>query len=262
MKKILLALLLLTSPAFAQTTYSAGDPYGGVSAALAASNDAAVIGITGSRWSTASVTVLGTAGTAGFVFELSTDGTNFVLSPLAKRRDVVTANPTVFSFNNNALQSNAIWEIALPSNCTHFRARVQGAGTATTVSVVGGSAYVPGVPVTGVMYETTSAVNTALDTGTLDFSGWSMVSVEYTTPAGGSGTISRVDDVGTSATIMTVPASAFAYAMFDANPTLNVSAVALPTAGYFGTAPISKRMRFQSAGVAAVTSRIRVEVRR
>jgi hypothetical protein len=50
--------------------------------------------------------------------------------------------------------------------------------------------------------------------------------------------------------------------MFSVQPNLNTTAIALPATGFFGTAPILRRMRFQSAAVAALTSRIRLEARR
>jgi hypothetical protein len=266
-KRVLLAasaaIALVCSGARAQTPTV---PYAGVSPTavtgpLVLLNDTVGTALTGSQWATAKF-VVGTAGTAVVTPEVSIDGgTNYFASAYAKQIGTVASNPIVAQILGT-VAAGASWEVPLPANATNFRLRCAVGGTATTVTVSGSQPYAPGAPVHAVLYDTTSAVNTALDTGTLDMSGWQLASVHYTTPAGGSGTISEVDDAGTSVAIETVPASANSFATFSAIPAFNVTAVALPAAGFFGSAPLLRRMRFQSAPVAALTSRIRIEVRR
>jgi predicted RecA/RadA family phage recombinase len=260
MKKIVFALLFLSLPAFAQTVTEGGVPYDGVQGALVANNDAVRLRLSGTRWATVQFQVV-SAGTATATAQITNDGTNFVSAPFAKRITTVSANPTVQAISATTLVTGDIWEVVLPSNAVAFQL-LAGVGTSTTVKIVGGLPFMAGAPVTGTLYDTTSGVNTAIDTGTLDLSGWEFAVAAYTTPAGGSGTISMVDDAGTSVTMFTPPASATAWYPFAvASPSVS-QVTALPATGSTGALPLQKRMRFQSAAVAALTSRIRIEVRR
>lgn len=254
------ALLLLSLPASAQTVTEGGDPWGGVQGALVANNDAVRLNLRGTQWATVRFTAT-VAGTATATAQVSLDGTNYVSSAFAKRLSTVTANPTTQAISATTLVAGDVWEVALPSSAVSFQL-LAGVGTSTTVKVLGGLAYLPGAPITTTLFDTTSAVNTAIDTGTLDLSGWEYTSVNYTTPAGGSGTISMVDDAGSSVTMFTVPASAVAWYPFVVSSPSVSQVTALPATGSTGALPIQKRMRFQSAGVAALTSRIRIEARR
>lgn len=262
MKKILLAFLLLSLPAFAQTVVSGGDPYGGVSGNLAVINDAVQLALQGQRWATAKFTTPA-ASTVIVSAQVSLDnGVNWVASPFGKRTDQVGANPTLNALQSVSFAQAQSWEVPLPANATNFRLVAAVGGTSGSFTILGLQPYVPSAPVTAVLFDTTSAVNTAIDTGTIDLSGWEFINVSYTTPAGGSGTISMVDDAGASVTMFTVPASAGAWYPFaTASPSVT-QVTALPATGATGALPISKRMRFQSAGVAALTSRIRIEARR
>lgn len=262
MKKLLLALLLCSSPLFAAPVAESGDPYGGVQGSLVAGNDAVILHLSGTYWATVQFTVV-SAGTATASAQVAIDrlGTNYFASAYAKKISAVTANPTVQAISATTLVTGDVWEVALPSNATAFQL-IAGAGTATVVKIIGGVVYASGTPVTATLYDVTSAVNTAIDTGTLDLSGWEYANVSYTTPAGGSGTISMVDDAGASVAMFTPPASAGAWYPFAMSSPSVSQVTALPATGSTGALPIQRRMRFQSAGVAALTSRIRIEVRR
>jgi len=219
--------------------------------------DAVGIAIAGSDYATARFTVL-QAGTATATAQVSIDGgVNYIPAPYAKKVSAVSANPTVQAISATTLVTADAWEVPLPGNCTNFRLLCAASGTATQVSLTGGAPYVIGVPVAAVLYDVLSAVNTALDTGVLDFSGWTIVSVFYTTPAGGSGAIKQVDDAGTAVSILTVPASAGVLVMLaEAGPT---STTAVATSGAVSVGMRLKRAQLTSAQVAAVTSRIRIE---
>jgi len=264
MKRLLLiGLLALALPATAQqistnnsmaTTNLVGS--------LVNTNDTLTLPVSGTQFGTVTIFVA-TGGSATATAKISVDGgPNFIASALAKKVSAVAANPTVQALSATTLTTGDEWEIPIPANATHLQVLCAAGGTATTLNISPGIVFVPGALITGVLFDTTSAVNTAIDTGTLDLSGWEFATAAYTTPAGGSGTISTVDDAGTSVTMFTVPASATAWYPFAVSSPSATQVTALPATGATGALPIQKRMRFQSAGVAALTSRIRIEVRR
>jgi hypothetical protein len=189
MKRLLLLGCLLAMPVLAQPVYSTWSTDSDVTGTITTSGDTVLLPISGARWATARLTVI-LAGTATATAQVSVDGgKNFISSVLAKRVDAVAANPTVQAITATTLVTGQAWEVVLPSNATHFRVLCAGTGTTTSVDLIPGQFFVPGAPLAAVMFDTTSAVNTAIDTGTLDLSGWEYTLVAYTTPAaGGSGT--------------------------------------------------------------------------
>jgi hypothetical protein len=262
MKRFLILACLMATPVLAQPVYSTWATDTDVAGTITTTNDTVILPISGARWATVKLNVV-SAGTATATAQVSVDnGKNYFSAVFAKRVDAVSANPTVQAISATTLSTGNMWEIAIPANATNFRVLCAGTGTTTSIDLIPGQFFVPGAPIAAVMFDTTSAVNTAIDTSTLDLSGWEYVLVSYTTPAGGSGTISQVDDAGTSTTMFTVPASAAAWYPFAVSSPSATQVTALPTTGATGALPLLKRMRFQSAGVAALTSRIRIEVRR
>lgn len=220
-------------------------------------NDVVILAILGSQWASAQFFV-STAGTATGTAELSIDGgTNWIAAPYAKRISTVNANPTVQAIASTTLVTGDVWEVSLPGNCTHFRLRCGATGTATAVSL---SSLIPysGIPVMGVLYDTTSGTNTALDTGTLDVSGWSQLTYFFTMNGGAPAfSIQEVDDAGTS-TANIITSTAALMGGFGDSVLGGTTGLAAGTA--FLQPP--KRIRFQSAAIAAQTSRIRVQARR
>jgi hypothetical protein len=220
-------------------------------------NDTVVLPILGSQWASAQFFV-SLAGTATATAEISVDGgTNWIAAPLAKKVSAVSANPTVQAISATTLVTGDVWEVPLPGNCTHFRLR-GAAGTATTVSLSSLQPWAGGAPVAAVLYDTTSGTNSALDTGTLDASGWASVSYFFTMNGGvPSFTIQEVDDAGAS-TASIITSTAALMGGFGSSTLGGTAGLAAATA--FLNPP--RRLRFQSAAIAAQTSRIRVQGRR
>lgn len=234
-----------------------------VSGALQLTTDTVTMPVLGTQWATARVQVA-TAGTATVTLAFASDGLgkNWIAAPYARRLDLVTANPSVAPLSSSVLVSGGVYEIVIPGNCTHVQAQCAAAGTATSLTLLGGLPYVPGVPVVGVLFDVTSAVNTALDTGTLDFGGWATAQGFISTPALGAGSVTQIDDAGVSiGSLLTFPAAASTWIGFGTGASAATGVISV--AGYWAV-PIAlpKRLRWQTAAVAAVTSRIRIEVRR
>jgi len=224
--------------------YSAG----GKDGLLVNLNDAASIAALGTQL--ASVQWAVTAAGSGAITTEYTDDPNGQLSlnwkptPYSKRLDVQSVNPAVAPWVNAApVVGN--YETPLPGNCTAFRIRYQTAGTQTAVSITPGLPYVPGVPVTATLYDVTSALNTAIDTGTLDISGWASALVIHLSSGGVPGFVDNaLSDAGLLYQASTATANAFIWY------------------GVGGTKALNKRMDFSSTAIAAQTSNIRIEARR
>lgn len=168
-----------------------------------------------------------------------------------KRLDLNAANPTVYPNDQSATPiAGSSWEVVIPANTTNVQVQCFGA-FAGVASIAG---FVPAGPrpaVTGVLYDVTSAVNTAQDTGALDVSGWDSLLLLAATPAGGAGSCLLVDDAGATVAI---------GGSLSAGSTVIFR---LPDfGGAFSDAPLPKRVRVTETGVAALTSRVRLEVRR
>lgn len=228
------------------------------SGTLLNTNDVVVLPILGSQWASAQFFV-SLGGSATATAEISLDGgTNWLAAPLAKKVSAVSANPTVQAIATTTLVTNDVWEVPLPGNCTNFRVRCGGTGTATTVSLQSLQPWAGGAPVSAVLYDTTSGTNSALDTGTLDVSGWSSVSYFFTFNGGApSFSIQEVDDAGTS-TANIITSTAALMGGFGSSTLGGTAGLAAATA--FLNPP--RRLRFQSAAIAAQTSRMRVQGRR
>jgi hypothetical protein len=257
MRKLLLAALAafcVSMPAWAQPIL---DPItsSGASGTLAATGDVVRLPALGIQWTNVRFSVL-SAGTATATAQISIDGgTNWIASPYGKRISTVSANPTVQAISSTTLVTGDTWEIPLPATATHFRLLCGAGGTTTSVSIVGGLFYLPGVPVVAVLYDVTSATNVALDTGTLDVSGWLGVQHDFVMSGGTPAfSMQEVDDAGVSLANIVTGTAAFMGCLGYYGIIGGTSGIVVSSS--FLTLP--KRMRYQSAAIAAQTSRIRL----
>ncbi len=232
-------------------------------------NDAATIFIKGSDFCNVLWTVAAAPGTAKLTAEYTTDTivppVNWLTAPYSKEIDLVSANPLVQAWSNQTAVAGT-FETPLPGNCTAFRVRVGTGGTAVSVSLTGGLSYETGVPVTATLYDVTSAVNTALNTGTIDSSGWVSASLSgfMSGVAGGTFGVNPVDDFG-AVGVLGIPqwgvvtATGVAYvAQFGSSTPVGPSrGITLEALGM-----LPKRINASMSPVAAITGRIRIEVRR
>lgn len=221
--------------------------------------DAVAIAIAGADYATARFTVV-QAGTATATAQISVDGgVNYIPAPYAKKVNAVSANPTVQPITATTLVTGDVWEVPLPGNATHFRLLCAATGTATSVSLTGGAQFIPGVPVMAVLYDVTSGVNLPLDTGTVDLSGWAAASHWFSMNGGApSFSMQLVDDAGVSSGNLVTSAAGLMGGF-------GLGGVIGGTTGIVaGTSQLQppRRMRYQSAAIAAQTSRIRLEARR
>jgi hypothetical protein len=222
--------------------------------------DTVVLPIKGAEWASVKFTMAGGSGNS-LTAEFSNDGgVNFVAAPYSKRLDQVTSNPTELAVAGQAVASGSTWETPLPANCTHFRLRVStGGGSAQTATITAGYPYTPGMPVTAVLNDQVTATNTALDTGTLDTSGWSIVLHDFTMNGGTPAfSIQEVDDAGTTLANLVTSAVAFTGGI-GPGVTIGGTAGLVPATA---SIPLPRRMRYQSAAIVGQTSRIRLVARR
>lgn len=240
-----------------------GVVYGGVGNTAATgtlttgSTDRVLTGLPGGSWATA-VFIVKSAGTATATAQVSIDGGfNWLPAPYAKRLSTATANPTVQAISSTTLVTGDVWEVALPANNTHFALLCGATGTTSTVTVQGGAAYVPG-NVTAVLYDVTSGTAAALDTATIDVSGWTQVLHDFSMNGGTPAfTVAEVDDGGTTLGALSSSITLAYSGGFGGGSTIGgivTTNLAQPTAAI--TRP--KRLRYQSAAIAAQTSRIRI----
>lgn len=260
MKKLALAIAVIcaySTPASAQQIVKSQigfldvnpSPAVGV---LATSGDTIVLPISGAQFATVRL-VIAAAESVSFNTEISLDyGTNWIASPFGKNLVVVTANPSLTTLQGVSFGGASEYEIPIPANTTHFRIRAVGStAPAGSFTLKPGQVYVPGLPVVAVLYELGSSTGAALDTGTLDLSGYRSVLARFTSNGGvPSYTISIVDDAGASLVIST---SAADTVLGWGEGTTSSAALAVP---------LPRRGRFQSAAIVSQTSRIRIEARR
>lgn len=234
-------------------------PFTTNSGQLLNTNDVVALAIAGADYATARFSVP-SAGAATATAQLSVDGgVNWFAAPYAKKLNAVSANPIVQAIAATTLVTADVWEVPLPGNATNFRLLCAAGGAVTTVAMLGGVPYAPEVPITAVLYDTTSGTNVALDTGTLDVSGWWALSYLFTMSGGAPAfSIQEVDDAGTS-TANIISSTAALMGGFGLGTTLGGTA---GLAAATSQLQPPRRIRFQSAAIAAQTSRIRVQARR
>lgn len=192
--------------------------------------------------------------------QCTTDGINWTNAPYSKRLDATSSNPTVAATVSPS-SAGQTWETPLPGNVIAFRLNPTSWTTAGYVTVYSGLVYVPGVPVVAVLYDVTSGTNAALDTGTLDLSGWTTVqhamSANGGTPAFA---IQEVDDTGTNLGNIVTYANASGF-FGGMGPGLTIGGTAVMGAAT-ASVPLPRRAHYTSAAIVSQTSRIRVVARR
>lgn len=268
MRKLLLAALAaiaLVCPqaahAQALQTTSFGVPSN--SGTITTAGDAVTLTVSGTQWATVRLSV-GTGGVAlTEVAEVSIDnGVNWLAAPYAKRVDLVTANPGMIIFTaavGTQPVSGAAYEFPIPGNTMLFRIRASGGTGPAILTLAGGVPYVPGIPVVATIYDQTSGTNAALDSGTLEVTGWSQLYYHFTMNGGVPAfSLQEVDEAGTTLASLITATAAFSGGI---GPGVTVGGTAGLVAAT-ASIPIPRRMRFQSAAIAAQTSRIRLEARR
>lgn len=244
-------------------TTAGGGPCSGT---LLTTGDQVVCPAQGGSWASVKISFGLSASPANQTVSYSIDGgTNYLPSgsgaPYLKRVDAVTANPSVIAFAATSVTGvTAAYEFPLAGNVTHVKVAATSTGVnAQTVTISGFMPYVPGVPVTAVLWDVTSAVNTVNDAGKLDMSGWSQLFWQTSVPTGGAGRIYTIDDTGTAAfTPITFNVGSFVGGMGAGTTLGGVSSGATITASL----PLPKRVQPNIDATATLTSRLRLEVRR
>ena len=238
----------------------------GSTGSIAVLNDVVILPVFGGEVATVTLSYV-VAGTATINLDLSVDGgTNWYTSgtngaPYAKLLTTPSANPTVNAFAAVTGNTGQTWEMPIPGNCTHVRAKAAAAGTACTVKLAPFQPYSPFSPITATLVDvTTSSGGSELATGTImDVTGWSSVSYYFTMSGGTPAfTVKEVDDAGTALASLVTSAVAFAGG-WGAGCVLGGTA---GTAAATASLPLPRRIQLNSATIAVQTSRIRAEARR
>lgn len=240
---------------------------GPVTSTLAVASDAVTLPVFGAEYGTARVSFSGTA-TCTLTFEMSVDGgTNWVASPLAKRVDAVSANPTVAAtYGPAGAISGVTYEIPLPGDCTHVRARVSSYTSGTLVAnATPGRPYVPG-SVVAVLAEAPLA-NATLTVGPLETGGWT--NLQYTIVIGsatsGAVNVNCVDDLGNSNVLVGAASLATGTYTGGLGPGTVVGGTTLPWGSLVNNATtmqVPKRLTMVATVATTSTQRIRLEARR
>ena len=268
MKRIALSIILLLAPVAVRaqqviSTHADLATVNGKTGTLTTNGDIVALAISGAQWATARLTTT-IAGSAVQTAEISLDGgNNWIFSAYAKRLDFITANQQVFSLNLAAPSVGSIYEIPLPSNATHMRTRCSGSGTTSTVTLSGGTPYVPGTPVVAVLYDATVTAGGANNTGTLEGSGWSTVSwdIVVATAATGLLNINDVDDAGTPVVIASVASLAIGTYAGALGTGVSMGTAITPITG-LTQVQLPRRFGFALAGATTSSIRLRVVARR
>lgn len=278
----LLAALLFALPAVAQT-----NPNNNCTAPLPANGfmqiaqlDSVVLPISGACWSTARFKFYAPASSQTLEFDYTIDGVNWIPSgqgaPYVKRIDAVSANPTIvfgsmvtvggtLKFFNIVSYGASTWEMPLAANVQAVRVLALSTSTQfNQVTISSGTLVGSPGSTSATLFDETSATNTQLSTGALDFSGWATTLITAIVPAGGSGAVQYLDDTGAAAI------NSLSFASGGAGTTSYVTGGvnSFPSASSMSGTPYSvmpglpKRASAFITATAALTSRMRVEVRR
>jgi hypothetical protein len=232
MRKLVLAAfaaLCISLPAFAQSTFTSGDPAGGISASLVIANDNVMVKAEGRQWATVVWTV-STAGSGAITTEYTSDRNlnNWLPAPYTKRLDQVSSNPTIQTWANTTPVAGT-YETPLPGNAVAFRIRYQTAGTATTIFLSAGTAYNPGDPITATLLDITEgSIGAGIAAQVLDIAGWNATAYSFTTPTTQVWSLKFLDSTG--ATVLpTVTTTAASSASITLSPdATSLTTMALP----------------------------------
>ena len=263
---------LISGEAYAQTGPLAS-PRSTQPTPVPVQNNYVTMNVSGSYWATARFIFTGTFASQTGEFDYTIDGVNWLPSgqgaPYVKRVDAVSANPSMvfgstatvggnsLTFNINTYGAST-WELPLAGNVQAVRFIALSTSTAKpVVQIQTGLPYVPGVPVTATMFDNTSAVNTANDTGILNISGWATLGYGGAVPATGSYLGYVVDDAGNSIS------GAFNGTATIATGTTVYSGWGPGQSGSSGAAvQVPSRVRFYASAVSSLTSRVAIYARR
>jgi hypothetical protein len=246
------------STATLRASASAGPPRATASGTLAATGDTVTLPVDPSRWAGVQFAELSGTFIGQVAFEYSIDnGTNWLLGPYIQQTYLVSANFSVYTslLGSGGTVAGTAYTQPLPGNATHVRIRgASVTGGPSAWSLTPGRPLVPGVPVLAVLYDVTSAVNTAIDTGVFETSGWNQL-LWYASSSGTPAiSTSQVDDAGVGALNFTSDASLSAG---------NLGIGTLKTAaGNTSGSMLPRRWKLTSGAIVAGTSRIRIEARR
>ena len=250
-----------------------------VSGSLATSGNTVVLPISGAFWATARFQFFGTFASQTLEFDYTIDGVNWLPSgqgaPYVRRIDTASANPTIIfgstatvggnslSFNINTYGAST-WELPLAANVQAVRVKSLSTAGGVTVGISAGLPYNSWNSVTATFFDVTSTSNTALDTGTLDVSGWRNT-LYILQDALGAGPVNVnlywVDDTGSPFQALTSNGALSSQAV----GALGVGAA--NTGGATGVTNGSgivqpKRIRATIGAASATSGRIRLEVQR
>jgi len=234
-----------------------------------AGNTAFTFAVNGGQYGYLDVAINSPAGGNSYFAEYSFDnGFNWRPMPKAFDSTVVTPNPATFGgidFVTGAAISFAtgaglkVYKFPLPGRTTQFRLRLNGAAVQTETVTFTPFSYAPGIAVVAVLVDFTTAVATAGDSGTVDTADWSQLLADFISNGGAPAySAKEVDETGTSLANLNTSAADFT-ASYGAGCTVGGVAglVAAPA-----QIMLPRRMRFQSAAIAAQTSRLRLTARR
>ncbi len=252
-------------------------------------NDAVTFAISGAQWANAHFTaVYGTAQTTSLAVESSSDGVNWAgagdygtttrgMAPMVIRTDAVTMNPTVAlastgsGLNLNSYAQSTAWDFPISGVTTLVRVRSISTMTyPVTISWSAGVPITPGVPVVATLFDVLGGTNANIDSGVMDFRGWSAMVWSFSQVAGLISALQveafEVNDTNGS--------NSDSFAIFTATPVVTGNAAGGTSYGtsYFWGAKtgspaattiggsLPKRGRVFSGSSAGVQTRMRVEM--
>jgi hypothetical protein len=244
-----------TSTLVLRASNSAGPPQGTLTANLWASGQAAWMPFDASSWASVQVANTGTQVGSWFV-DYSVDGINYGPIYHACGMDQALYPSVTYDLSTQGRR----YDVPMPGTVTHVRfahgTTVSGNALATLTT---GRPLVPGNPVVAVLYDVTSAVNTAHNQ-TFDLTGWTGVSAWYSA-SGGVPLFSAydVDDAGTARSTLGTSVASSTYGAWGAGQTRNMGGNDFAATNKIH---LPRRMNFQSAAIPGFTTRIRIEARR
>jgi hypothetical protein len=219
-------------------------------------NVAVTLPILGQEYASAVLRVLNAPATPPtYVIESSNDGgQNYYPAPYPRQIDIVAANQATKDPTAAQFTTLSAWEVVIPANTTHLRARCSVLGTnAQMLQLAPLQAFTPACPVFAALYDITSGVGVGLTTPTYDLSGWGAMNLFYSSggaTAGGVNELVTFDD-GTTFTAALLTAVTQGFVVMSHLPLASTTIPALP-----------RRAQFSAPLVAAQAVRLTLQVMR
>ena len=260
-----------------------------VSGTIINTNDAVTFAIQGAYYANAHFTAVnGAAQATSLAVESSTDNVNWAgagdygtttrgQAPMIIRTDAATMNPTLAiasigsGLNLNSYALSTAWDFPISGVTTYVRVRAMSTtGSAVTIVWSAGVPITSGVPVTATLFDVLGGTNANIDSGVIDFRGWSAATLSLAQVAG---TISSL-----TVTAMVVNdingSNSDSYAIFTAAPVVigtGAGATSYGTSYFWGAKTASpgattiggalpKRGRFFSGASSGVQTHLRIEL--